>query len=165
VGELEDVRWASPALTVACAREHPDVIVGVKVRLGYQMVGQDPEAALLAARKAADRLELPLMVHVIDMPRPLPWLLSHLGDGDVVTHCFHGSEGGLLLDDAGHVLPASLAVGREADVTVLELVRGDRELVDAAGERVFASEWLTPRWVVRGGEAIELDSRPPDAPS
>ena len=109
VGELEDVRWASPALTVACAREHPDVIVGVKVRLGYQMVGQDPEAALLAARKAADRLELPLMVHVIDMPRPLPWLLSHLGDGDVVTHCFHGSEGGSLLDDAGDVLPDAFA--------------------------------------------------------
>ena len=255
VGELEDVRWASPALAVACAREHLDVIVGVKVRLGYQMVGQDPEAALLAARKAADRLELPLMVHVIDMPRRLPWLLSHLGDGDVVTHCFHGSEGGSLLDDAGDVLPdafaarergvlfdighgigsftfrvartalaqgfppdtissdihaynvdgpvfdqpttlsklvslgmalpdviaatttaparairrsdalASLAVGRDADVTVLELVRSDRDLVDADGERVAVSEWLTPRWVVRGGEAIELDSRPPDAAS
>ncbi len=248
VGELEDVRWASPALAVACAREHPDVIVGVKVRLGYQMVGQEPEAALLAARKAADRLELPLMVHVIDMPHPLPWLLSHLGDGDVVTHCFHGSEGGSLLDDAGDVLPeafaarergvlfdighgigsftfrvartalaqgfppdtissdihaynvdgpvfdqtttlskllhlgmpietvieattaaparavrrsdelASLAVGRGADVTVLELAHGEHELVDADGERVIAGEWLVPRWVIRAGEAIELGS-------
>jgi dihydroorotase len=246
VGELEDVRWASPALTVARAREHPDVIVGVKVRLGYQMVGQDPDAAFLAARKAADRLELPLMVHVIDMPRPLPWLLDQMGEGDVVTHCFHGQEGGSLLDGDGNVLreafaarergvvfdvghgigsftfrvarialaqgfppdvissdlhaynvdgpvfdqtttlskllglgmtlpdviaatttaPAralrradtlgSLAVGREADVTALELVSDERTLVDAEGEEVVASEWLQPRWVVRAGEAIDL---------
>jgi dihydroorotase len=105
VGELEDPRWASPALTVACANEHRDVIVGVKVRLGYQMVGSDPEPAFTAARKAADRLELPLMVHVIDMPKPLPWLLPQLGAGDVVTHCFHGSDDGSILAADGRIHP------------------------------------------------------------
>jgi dihydroorotase len=105
VGELEEPRWASPALSVVCANENPDVIVGIKVRLGHQMVGQDPERAFVAARKAADRLELPLMVHVIDLPRPLSWLLPRLGEGDVVTHCFHGSEGGSLLGDDGRVIP------------------------------------------------------------
>src|SRR6476660_4014184 len=39
VGELEDIRWASPGQAIACARENPDLIVGIKVRLGYQMVG------------------------------------------------------------------------------------------------------------------------------
>ena len=71
VGELEDVRWASAEQAVARAREHPDVIVGVKIRLGYQMVGQDPEPAFAVARRAADELALPLMVHVIDMPRSI----------------------------------------------------------------------------------------------
>src|SRR6266567_1187240 len=42
VGELEDIRWASAAQAIARAREHPDVIIGIKVRLGYQMVGNDP---------------------------------------------------------------------------------------------------------------------------
>jgi dihydroorotase len=248
VGELEDPRWASPALTVERAKDHRDVVVGVKVRLGYQMVGQDPEAALVAARKAADRLELPLMVHVIDMPRPLTWLLPRLGDGDVVTHCFHGSEDGSILDGCGRVLPdafaarergvlfdighgvgsftfrtartaleqgfapdtissdihaynvdgpvfdqattlskllrlgmplpavieattaaaarairrsgelGSLSPGREADVTVLELARGERVLVDADGEREVSAEWLVPRWVVRAGQALQLDA-------
>jgi predicted amidohydrolase len=32
VGELEDLRWASVAQAVERAREHPDVIVGIKVR-------------------------------------------------------------------------------------------------------------------------------------
>ena len=104
LGELEDMRWASPDQAIATAREHPDVIVGVKVRLGYQMVGNDPEPALRLARQAADELGLPLMVHVIDMRRPIAWLLQYLLAGDIVTHCFHGNEGGILQPD-GRLFP------------------------------------------------------------
>ncbi len=107
VGELEDIRWASPEQAIARAREHADVIVGIKVRLGYQMVGADPEPALRLARHAADALGLPLMVHVIDMRPGLAWLLPRLHSGDIVTHCFHGNEGGIL--DRGRVIPAALS--------------------------------------------------------
>jgi dihydroorotase len=51
----------------------------------------------------------------------------------------------------------SLTEGREADVTVLEIARGERSLVDADGERELAEEWLVPRYVVRAGEVLELD--------
>jgi dihydroorotase len=104
VGELEDLRWASPAQAIGRAREHPDVIVGVKVRLGYQMVGDDPEPALSLARQASEQLGLPLMVHIIDMRRPIGWLLARLGEGDIVTHCFHANEGGIL-DPDGRLYP------------------------------------------------------------
>jgi dihydroorotase len=104
-GELEDLRWASPVQAIARAREHPDVIVGVKVRLGYQMAGDDPEPALLLARRASEQLGLPLMVHIIDMRRPISWLLRYLGEGDIVTHCFHANEGGIL-GSAGRLHPA-----------------------------------------------------------
>jgi dihydroorotase len=105
LGELEDLRWASPEQAVSRAREHPDVIVGVKVRLGYQMVGDDPAPALRLARRASEELGLPLMVHIIDMRRPIGWLLRYLGEGDIVTHCFHASEGGILAPD-GRLDPA-----------------------------------------------------------
>lgn len=108
VGELEDIRWASPRQAVARAREHADLIVGIKVRLGYQMVGNDPAPALRLAREAADELGLPLMVHVIDMVPGLAWLLPDLRRGDIVTHCFHGNEGGIL-DARGRVLPAAMS--------------------------------------------------------
>ena len=104
-GELEDLRWASPSQAVARAREHPDVIVGVKVRLGYQMVGDDPGPALRLARQASEELGLPLMVHIIDMRRPIGWLLRYLGEGNIVTHCFHANEGGILAPD-GRLDPA-----------------------------------------------------------
>lgn len=105
VGELEDLRWASPAQAVAVAAAHPDLVVGIKVRLGNQMVGDDPAPAMRLAREAADALGLPLMVHVIDMTPPISWLLPYLGKGDVVTHCFHGNDGGVL-DSSGRVFPA-----------------------------------------------------------
>ncbi|HEX7995385.1 MAG TPA: hypothetical protein VF506_15795, partial [Streptosporangiaceae bacterium] len=108
VGELEDIRWASPEQAVARAREHSDLVMGIKVRLGYQMVGDDPEPALRLALQATDELGLPLMVHVIDMRPGLAWLLPRLRRGDVVTHCFHGNEGGILGED-GRVLPEAIA--------------------------------------------------------
>jgi dihydroorotase len=188
------------------------------------------------------------MVHVIDMPRPITWLLPWLGAGDIVTHCFHGNEGGILdarervfsevfearergvVFDVGHGIGSftwrvaraalaqgfppttissdvhaynvegpvydqpttlskllalgmplaevvratssasaaaigredglgSLAPGREADVTVLELVSGSHRLTDGAHESVVAAEALVPRWVVRAGRPFELTCR------
>jgi len=246
-GELEDLRWVVPEDAAAGARENADVVAGIKVRLGYQMAGPDPESALLRARKAADLAELPLMVHVIDMLRPITWLLPWLEPGDVVTHCFHGNEGGVL-DERGRVFPevfaardrgvvfdlghgigsfawrvariateqglwpatissdihahnvdgpvfdqpttlskllhlgmplaeiirattaapaaalrradelGSLAPGREADITLLEVVPGEWRLTDGAEETVVASRLLLPRWVVRAGEMLACET-------
>ena len=44
------------------------------------------------------------MVHIIDMRKPITWLLRHLGEGDIVTHCFHANEGGILAPD-GRLYP------------------------------------------------------------
>ena len=108
VGELEDLRWASVEQCVRVAEANRDVIAGVKLRAGYQMVGDDPRPAVALALEAADALGLPLMVHVIDMGMPLPELLVQMRPGDVVTHCFHGNQGGLL-DEPGEIWPEARA--------------------------------------------------------
>jgi dihydroorotase len=114
VGELEDLRLASSDQAISRAREHRDLIVGIKVRLGHQMVGEDPAPALDRAMRAADALGLPLMVHVIDMRTGLSWLLPRLRRGDIVTHCFHGGEGGIL-DERGRLAPG-VVLARERGV-------------------------------------------------
>ena len=108
VGELEDIRWASVEQCVRVAEANRDVIAGVKLRAGYQMVGPDPRPAVKLALEASGALGLPLMVHVIDMGMPLPELLAQLRPGDVVTHCFHGNDGGLL-DADERVWPEAFA--------------------------------------------------------
>jgi dihydroorotase len=139
VGELEDIRWASPEQAVARAREHPDLIVGIKVRLGHQMVGDDPGPALRLAREAADALGLPLMVHVIDLRPGLAWLLPRLKRGDIVTHCFHGNEGGIL-DSGGRVLPEAVSA-RERGV-LFDVGHGAGSFAYRVARRAIAQDFL-----------------------
>lgn len=105
VGELENIQLVSVADTVAAARNFPDVIVGVKLRLGlHRGVGVDPMPALRLARRAADEIGKPMMVHISDMEIPIESLLEWLGAGDIITHAFTGRAGGVV-DDALRVKP------------------------------------------------------------
>jgi dihydroorotase len=138
IGELEDIRWASVPQAVARARANPDLVTGIKVRLGYQMVGVDPEPAFRLAREAADELGLPLMVHVIDMRPGLAWLLPRMRGGDIVTHCFHGNEGGVL-EPGGRVLPEAIAA-RERGV-LFDVGHGVGSFAYRVARRAIAQEF------------------------
>jgi dihydroorotase len=52
----------------------------------------------------------------------------------------------------------SLQVGREADISVLELRRGRFELRDNSGEVVVASEMISPAFALRAGALHDADS-------
>ena len=52
----------------------------------------------------------------------------------------------------------SLQVGREADVSVLDLREGRFDLSDNSGEHVTASEIVTPRFSLRAGRRFEVTS-------
>ena len=112
VGELEDVRFIDKAKALQTIEANRDLIQGVKVRLSRQQVGGNARLALTTARETAEAARLPLMVHVGDTPIPLDDILRELRPGDVMTHCFHGREQGVL-DDGGRVrAEARRAVGR-----------------------------------------------------
>lgn len=107
--ELSDIRWARVDRAVDIARAHADLIVGIKVRLSEAMVGPDPEQcreALRRARRAAEAIGKPLMVHPGGTSIPIEELLSMLAPGDVMTHCYHGRTDGVL-DAEGRVRPAA----------------------------------------------------------
>jgi dihydroorotase len=95
-GELEDLRYADAGAAVKAAREHSDVIVGLKVRVDGKVVGESALPALRIGRAVADELGVPIMVHILGVSDPLPEILALLSHGDVVTHCFHGGWNGVL---------------------------------------------------------------------
>lgn len=105
MGELEDLRYCAPQLAVECAREHPGVIVGLKMRFSRQYTGPNDAEGMKRARSAADDLNLPLMIHIGGSHSSLETFLGLLRKGDVVTHCFTGHPHGLL-DANGRVTPA-----------------------------------------------------------
>jgi dihydroorotase len=104
-GELIDIRYASPKLTIRTIEKNRDLILGVKVRLATENIaGPRDLDALALAREAADAVKLPLMVHIGGSYSPAP-ILDRMKKGDVLTHSFRAGPLGIL-DDRGRVLPS-----------------------------------------------------------
>jgi dihydroorotase len=100
-----DIRWADVPRALEAIERHRDVVLGVKVRLTKnELVSRDAGLRpLYLACQAADIAGVALMVH----PKrawatSLDQILDVLGDGDILTHTYHGLEHGIL-DDDGHV--------------------------------------------------------------
>ena len=88
VGECDDIRLCDPREAVAAAREHRDVLVGLKVRVGRIAGGTSGVAPLDIAIDAADRRGLPVMAHIDHPPPSRREVVSRLRPNDVLTHCF-----------------------------------------------------------------------------
>ena len=106
VGELEEVRHIDRVAALRTIEAHRDLIRGIKVRLSRDLVGANARVALETARETGEAAGLPIMVHVGDTPIPLADILSELRPGDVITHCYHGREEGIL-DARGAVTQAA----------------------------------------------------------
>jgi dihydroorotase len=113
--ELEDLRHASLERAVGVVERHRDVIQGIKVRLSRRHVGRNGLEPLRLARKAAEAVGMPIMVHVGDTDPSLGEILAELRPRDIVTHCFHGRPHGIL-DKTGTVLPEVQEAARKGIV-------------------------------------------------
>ena len=88
LGESLDLRLMDTASCAAVARAHPDVIRGIKVRVGLNTSGSNGIAPLYHALEAADRAGLPVMCHIDRPPPRYADVLKELRPGDTLTHCF-----------------------------------------------------------------------------
>ena len=89
----------------ACRRvveANPNLITGVKVRVGKAIAGPNELEALRLAVKAAGKL--PVVVHVGDSTATMPSMLAILRPGDVVTHMYAPTPNGLF-DANNKILP------------------------------------------------------------
>jgi dihydroorotase len=104
-GELAHFPYADPE---GCARtilENPDIAIGVKLRFGPKIVWEYSAEPVKMARRTAEMAgDVPVMMHITDSPIPLPELIAHLKPGDIVTHCYHGRNNGILGADKEFVL-------------------------------------------------------------
>jgi dihydroorotase len=114
VGECSDIRLLDAREAVACGKEHADLIVGMKVRIGRIAGGTSGVAPLDIMLEAADRLQLPCMTH-LDYPPPGRFeVIPRLRPGDVLTHCFKPFPNDIRQGD-GHVR-AEIKAARERGV-------------------------------------------------
>jgi dihydroorotase len=93
---------------VRMARAYPDVIRGIKVRLGRHGSGELGTTALKMAIEAAEILGLPVLAHIDDPPPRVVEVLDLLRPGDILTHVCRRPPNSLVRRD-GTVEPAALA--------------------------------------------------------
>lgn len=103
-GELHDLRHCDVDLVEEVVNRHRDVIVGIKIRCTANLAenGKNEAAALELARQAADRVRLPLVVHSPNSSLSIEHVLGQMKPGDVLTHCYHGKDCGLV-DSQGRI--------------------------------------------------------------
>ena len=88
LGESLDMRLMDTEHCAAVARAHPDLIRGIKVRVGANTSGVNGIAPLHHALAAADRAGLPVMCHIDRPPPRYEDVLAELRPGDILTHCY-----------------------------------------------------------------------------
>lgn len=88
VGECTNMALIHAGEALEAARSAPDLIRGIKVRVGRHAGGDSGVAPLDIAIEVAEELDLPVMAHIDNPPPSRRDVLSRLRPGDVLTHCF-----------------------------------------------------------------------------
>ena len=88
LGENVDMRLIDARETARVAREHKDLVLGIKVRVGRSASGASGVKPLDIALDVAEETGLPVMAHLDAPPPSRREVLERLRPGDVLTHCF-----------------------------------------------------------------------------
>lgn len=114
VGELSHLAYANADAAAGVARDHRDIVVGIKVRSQREVVGAAGVEPVRRALRAAEATGGRVMVHVTNPPVALEEIVAMLRPGDIVTHFLNGRGDGIL-DPQGRV-KAGIREGRRRGV-------------------------------------------------
>ncbi len=120
-GELKGLYYSNEDVAVECIENNRDIAVGVKVRASHDVGGTNALESLHRARRVADRVGLPLMVHLGPPPASIDEIAHTLQPGDILTHAFTGWEGNSVVHD-GKIRP-SIRAARDRGV-ILDVGHG-----------------------------------------
>ena len=101
--ELVDLNNIRPVEMENIVNKYRDRILGIKIRSSSDAVGGNGIRPLIEAKKIANKVKLPLIVHLWEGPPEVSEILGYLESGDIVTHCFNKLSHSLF-DDSGNPL-------------------------------------------------------------
>ncbi|HEX5166827.1 MAG TPA: amidohydrolase/deacetylase family metallohydrolase [Thermomicrobiales bacterium] len=103
--ELSNLDYCNVDLGAMMIDANRDLILGIKARIDRNTTRGTGIRPLELARELADRVGLPLMVHIGAGPPTIDEVAHLLRPGDILTHCFTGGDMKIMTDD-GKINPA-----------------------------------------------------------
>jgi dihydroorotase len=100
--EVSNLDYCDIDLAESIVNENRDLILGIKIRVDRNTTRGTGIRPLELARELADRVNLPLMVHIGWGPPTLDEVVHLLRAGDILTHCFTGGDH-RIVDEGGKV--------------------------------------------------------------
>ncbi len=97
--ELANLDYCNVDIGAMMIEQNRDLILGVKARIDRNTTRGTGIRPLELARELADRVGLPLMVHIGAGPPTIDEVAGLLRPGDILTHCFTGGDMRILNDD------------------------------------------------------------------
>lgn len=92
-----------PERIIDVCEKYKDLIIGLKLRVSRNVVGDAKLACIEDTIKIAERLPgRHICVHTTDPPETMTYLADMLRPGDIITHCYHG-RGNTIVDENGKV--------------------------------------------------------------
>jgi dihydroorotase len=114
IGELLNIDYAQVDKCAKAVAENRDIVLGVKVRLSKNVVGNngiEPLKRALAAAEIAGPWAR-VMAHIGNCDAPLSEVLDLMRPGDIITHMYSGAFGQNNIVQDGTLLPAALRAKR-----------------------------------------------------
>jgi dihydroorotase len=90
--ELANLDYCDVDLATKMVEANRDLILGIKARIDGKTTRGTGLRPLELARELADRVDLPLMVHIGNGPPEISDIVPLLRPGDILTHCFTGGD-------------------------------------------------------------------------
>lgn len=155
VGELLNIDYADVDLAAKTLAENSDVLLGIKVREGKDIVGDNGLEPLKRAIEAAELsgTDGRVMCHIGDAPGELAELLDLLRAGDVLTHTYSGAGNNVVKE--GELVAAALEA-KERGV-IIDVGHGGGSFSYAVAEPAI-EQGLTPDTMGSDLHAISVNS-------
>ena len=90
--EFSNIDYCDVDLAQMIVEGNRDLILGIKARIDANTTRGTGIKPLQLARELADKVDLPLMVHIGAAPPTLDEICEYLRPGDILTHCFTGQS-------------------------------------------------------------------------
>jgi dihydroorotase len=133
--EFANLDYCDVPIAARMVEENRDLILGIKARIDANTTRGIGIRPLELARELADRVELPLMVHISSGPPAWEEIAALLRPGDILTHCFTGGTHRFLRAD-GTIDP--MAVELQQRGVIMDIGHGGGSFVFDVAEAALA---------------------------